>query len=535
MAKNKRKQRRPDRRGGQGLDRSKRVSLRKADSYVKMAQRAWQQQQFAHAFTCYEEALRRDPTNTDVMIDLARAYGLRQDFATAEQYVERALRSDPKRARLQYLAGKTYWMINRPDEAARCFGRVLELNPQSPDGPAALVSLAHYYERHHRLEDAEQTLERALTLDTTHAEAKLSQAVLLRRQGKTERAVARLRELLGQDDLPFQVESDSWYELGQLFDTQGDYAAAVDALVRAKKILIPHGGKFREQWNSVRQRNDRMLATLTADHFSRWHDMGPAEPPLRWTLLTGHPRSGTTLIEQVLDGHPDLVSADEFTTFSDWVFTPLGQQFPPTTTIPSMLDDTTTAAIRSARKEYWSRTEAMLDQPLAGRMLMDKNPELTYLVPVANRVFPEMKILFALRDPRDVVLSCFMQKLGLNSVSVNYLTLADTVVKYAHVMRTWLTIRPWLRSDWIEFRYEDTIADLPSQAKRLLEFLQLDWDGRVLDFHAHAQQKMIRSPTYEAVTSPIHHKSAGRWRNYEKFLQPFAEQLEPYISEFGYA
>ena len=144
--------------------------------------------------------------------------------------------------------------------------------------------------------------------------------------------------------------------------------------------------------------------------------------------------------------HTELVSADEFTTFSDWVFVPLGKHHPPATSIPTMLDRTPSERLAKVRRDYWSRTEAMLAEPIGNRLLMDKNPELTYMLPVANCVFPEMKILFALRDPRDVVLSCFMQKLPLNSVSIHYLSLAETARKYAHVMRTWLTVRESTRA-----------------------------------------------------------------------------------------
>ncbi len=234
----------------------------------------------------------------------------------------------------------------------------------------------------------------------------------------------------------FQVASDAWYELGQLLDAEGDYDGAIDALQRAKQILRRYTGKPFEMWEGIRKRNERMLEVITRDHFQRWHAQGPASEPLRLALLTGHPRSGTTLAEQVLDSHTDLASADEFNTFSDWVFIPLGKHHPPTTSIPTMLDRTPQERLAKAPHDYWNRTEAMLGEPIGDRLLMDKNPELTYMLPVANRVFPEMKILFALRDPRNVVLSCFMKKLPLNSVSIHYFALAETARKYAHVMRT---------------------------------------------------------------------------------------------------
>jgi hypothetical protein len=216
------------------------------------------------------------------------------------------------------------------------------------------------------------------------------------------------------------------------------------------------------------------------------------------------------------------------------VFVALGVHHPATTTILTMLDRTPKRRFAEARQNYWSRTEAMLDEPIGERMLMDKNPELTYLIPLVNCVFPEMKILFALRDPRDVVLSCFMQKLPLNSISVNYLSLDETARKYAHVMHHWLATREHLTADWIELRYEDTVENLEAQARRLLEFLGLPWQESVLQFHRRAREKLVRSPTYEAVTEPIHKRAVGRWKNYERHLEPYMGVLGPYLDEFSY-
>jgi len=179
--------------------------------------------------------------------------------------------------------------------------------------------------------------------------------------------------------------------------------------------------------------------------------------------------------------------------------------------------------------------ENALRQPINGRLLVDKNPEMTNLLPLVARAFPEMKIIFALRDPRDVVISCFTQQLPLNAVSVHYLSLESAAKKYAATMHHWQKIRGMLRNPWIEVRYEDMVADLEGQARRLLEFLELPWDESVLEYHRRAQQKHVHSPTYEAVTKPVYSSSVARWRNYATQLEPYLEILQPYVEAFGYA
>ena len=173
-----------------------------------------------------------------------------------------------------------------------------------------------------------------------------------------------------------------------------------------------------------------------------------------------------------------------------------------------------------ARATYWQQTEAIFDEPIGERMLLDKNPGMMIMLPVVNWAFPEMKMLIALRDPRDVVLSCFMQKVPLTPISSNWLSLADAAEYYARVMQTWLAVRPLTTGPWLEFRYEDVVADLEREARRILDFLGLPWDEKVLKFYEHAREKMVRSPTYKDVTQPVYHKSIGRWQHYAEHFEP---------------
>ena len=250
--------------------------------------------------------------------------------------------------------------------------------------------------------------------------------------------------------------------------------------------------------------------------------------------MTGHPRSGTTLLEQVLDGHSQLISADEYLVMGEMVFRPLAATQPNHIPTSAGLDAIPDARISELRTDYWRKTEALLGQGVGDRLLLDKNPSLSYLLPVICRVFPEIKVLFALRHPRDVVVSCFMQRMPINGISSCYLTLEDTAAKYADAMRYWLQIRPQLCCAWQEVRYEDTVADLSAQARRTLDFLGLPWEEGVVDFHTRAQSKLVRSPTYLDVTQPVYSHAIGHWKNYAKFMEPVLGVLEPYLKAFGY-
>ena len=192
-----------------------------------------------------------------------------------------------------------------------------------------------------------------------------------------------------------------------------------------------------------------------------------------------------------------------------------------------------TALVRS-RSAYLSRTQSFLGELLNGRLLIDKNPSLTAQIPAITRIFPEHKILVALRDPRDVCLSCFMQPLQLNVVTANYLSIPDTFMEYAGVMQQWLTFRDRLANPWLEVQYEDMVEDIGAVARSAVNFLGLPWDEKVLGFEAHIKSKLVRSPTYAAVSQPIYKTAQGRWRHYAKYLEPHLAHLEPFIQAFGY-
>jgi hypothetical protein len=165
---------------------------------------------------------------------------------------------------------------------------------------------------------------------------------------------------------------------------------------------------------------------------------------------------------------------------------------------------------------------------------LDKNPATNLLIPAMLCVLPELRILVALRDPRDVLVSCYFRYLPLNPVSVCFLTIERAAERYALDMRAWLKFRGMLRTPWAEIRYEDTVADLAATARRALDLLGLPWDDAVLGYQQRAAKKQVLSPTYEAVTKPIYTSAIGRWRNYEKQLAPVSATLEPFVREFGY-
>ena len=300
-------------------------------------------------------------------------------------------------------------------------------------------------------------------------------------------------------------------------------------------LMRPQADKHLADLKVLRARLRVMEANVSSELFKRWFDArSELAPTRRLALLCGHARSGTTLLEQVLDAHPDIVSVEETNNFVDDAYAPLTRSLPPDAYMLPVLEAASIQALQQARTTYFRSMELAIGTPIAGRLLVDKNPDHTFLIPAFIRIFPETKFLVTMRDPRDVVLSCFMQPQQLNAVKAAFLSLEGTAENYAGAMSIWQTLAPLMPSPYLEIRYEDMVDDLESVARKTLDFLGVAWDAKVLGFDEHARKRMVRSPSYADVTQPLYKRARGRWRNYQKYLEPHLPKLAPFIKAFGY-
>ena len=499
---------------------------------LQTAARHWARQEYGKYFEILERASRLHPRNHGVLLDLGSAYGMRYDYAAAEHYFDRAAAVAPDASEALAMAGTLCRNFNRYEMSRRYFERAAEQKGASAD---TFAKLGELYERLRLLEEASRTVDHALKLDGENALALLVRARLHRLSNRLDEAENVVRSFLNSSDPgTWSTRIRGWYELGAILDRQERYDQAMAAFLQAKALIRPNAPQYIASQRSVHARLKEAQVDISAELLQRWFDSGEAlQPRRRLALLCGHPRSGTTLLEQVLDSHPEVVSAEETPIFFE-TYLSLKRGMPDDALMLAVLQSASTGLLRQSRERYFRSMELFLGDPVGERLLIDKNPSLTGLVPAVIRVLPEAKFLVALRDPRDVCLSCFMQPLPLNPVSAIFLTLEGTVQEYASLMGFWRAMAPRMPNPYIEVRYEDLVDDLESVSRRVLEFLGLGWDARVLRFNEHARKKLVRSPTYAQVAQPISKGAVGRWRNYQKYLEPWLEALEPFVKAFGY-
>lgn len=498
---------------------------------LQQARALWQINRFDESLALFDKAVRKVPGNSLALTDASRAFGARFEIARAEELLDRLIKLNGRNAQVLHLAGQSYRMIFRPEKAMECFRRALSLSRNLSD---AQLELSLLYERRHRLADALELIEECLRNDSTYHAAELVKARLLRRLKDEAGAEAILRRLSIGDSVHPEIQAQAWSELAQLLDRHAQYDEAMAAMMRCKELLLAGEAPFRRESEAVLHHLGDLADSMTAAHFRKWSEEARSFDLCKTAVLASFPRSGTTLLEQVLDSHSGLVSSDEREAFARDIFPAMWQN--PANPLPKadILDSIPRERLLAQRERYLAYMASALGEPIGGRVHLDKNPTLTLLLPAVLRLFPETRLLIALRDPRDVVLSCFMQFLPMNTNSVCFLTLERAARRYAADMAIWRRFREMVASPWLEVRYEDTIQDLEREARRALDFLGLSWESQVLDYRERLKDKAVSSPTYEAVSKPLYTSSIGRWKHYARYFEPLLPVLEPSVKAFGY-
>ena len=306
----------------------------------------------------------------------------------------------------------------------------------------------------------------------------------------------------------------------------GAYEAAMSAWQTGYGALRDHlapTGQFRDDLNGLKsfQRLGKAYPTLEPASTST----GAAiRTPV---FLVGFPRSGTTLLEQILGSHPDIRVSDE-ALLTQPIIASAGDSEESLrrfmATLPEHAED--------LRAAYWKRADEI--GAAAEGVFIDKLPLNLPWLGVLGQVFPGARVIRAVRDPRDAVLSAYKQLFELNASMVHTFTLEDTAALYDAAMsagEAGLRLVP--DSPICDIRYESLVGDMPKTVSVALESIGLSWQDRMAQYRDHLPET-ISTPSGPQVTQPIHDRSVGLWRKYEDAMTPVLPVLAPWVERWGY-
>ena len=402
-----------------------------------------------------------------------------------------------------------------------------------PNNASVLANLALIYDQVNQYDKSAEAAAHALELQPGHIGAMLALANVEKFRGNYAEAEALYRRIAVSPDNEDQF-CIAQTQLGHVLDKQGRYDEAFQASdignTARKRSAARQGISactfqdiVRDTANWTRRNPDKLCHAMPSDV-----DSGQA--PL---FFVGFPRSGTTLLEQILEQHPKIVSSREY-PFIDKLIVNLPLKTESGEGYPYFLDNLDEEHVRTLRLAYRTLASSQIEELSDDSILLDKLPLNIVYLPFIARLFPKSKILVALRDPRDVCLSCYQQAFGLNSAMANFLDLETTGKLYADVMGLWIRFRSVLGLNWMEYRYEDLVDNFDSVTHRIFDFLELEYPEKAGDYYKRAKRNIL-TPSYHDVSKPIYTHAKARWRYYKKHLEPLDEILAPFVEAFQYS
>ena len=417
------------------------------------------------------------------------------DVSSALSLCRRAAEAEPGNGRVQQLLAVCLGQLNQASDALAACNSAIALIPGDPMLTVLQASL--------------EADGRKFTDAKNHLEALLKQPLAPLQAFRANKELARALDALGDYEGAFSS-----------LETAGALSGSVPEFQRLNPGLLP------AMIAANQEAFDRAL-------LGRWSGTTFDDVRAAPTFLIGFYRAGTTLTQAVLDTHPDVFVADESSLLFE-VQRELQRIDPTPGKLADKLGRLEKADISRLRNLYWSQARGRFGIDAERPVFIDKFTMNTVDAGLINFIFPDAKIIFMMRDPRDVCLSCFMQLMVPTPATIHLHNWATTANFYVLVMQWWMHIRELLTLPWIEIRYEDAVSQFEPTFSNILSFLGLSWDPALTKFHERAAQKFIASPSRNQVAQPLYSSSLERWRRYQPHYASIEQALGPFVTEFGY-
>jgi tetratricopeptide (TPR) repeat protein len=504
-------------------------------------------EQYAAAEKIFLRALAVNPQYAEALYNLNLAYMALGRFLDAEASLRRAMVVKPDYATAHYGLGLALKAQKRTAEAEISLKQALEIKPDFAGG---YYALGCFLSEQERTSDAVDCFMQALSLDPSYTDARRKLGECYAQQGRFEEATncfsdtliqspndieaysalamidakniddSALEKLLG---IEASVESESIQlseqdkvllnsTLATAFDARKDYDAAFHYFLNASRIkrasLNYDANQTIKQFAAIKRLFDKKAINRLS---------GSGNDSSVPIFILGMPRSGTTLVEQIISSHPDVFGAGEL---PDLLAVATHDAAEPWLSFPSGLQEIDEVSLLAMGDRYLSKVRQFAH---AVGHITDKMPNNFMAVGLIHLMLPNAKIIHVKRNAVDTCLSCFTHVFkGALDFTYDLAELGLYYSEYARLMEHWREVLPL--EAFIEVNYEDVVADQEGQARRLIQYCGLEWDERCIKFHENTRS--VRTASIVQVRSPIYASSVEKWRRYEKHLAPLFKALE---------
>jgi len=473
---------------------------------VRLKQRA-----FDEAVCLLTRALQIDPAHSDALRNLAATFSALRQPRRAKVCLDRLACILPFAADVYVRSCKNSLALDEVEQAVRYGRKAVRL---APDSSAARLSLAEALETRGAFQQAKYQYLSILTRDPDHAIA-LSKLLSLREVNAAQPYESQAQQLLNGAKLKESDRVRLHLGLARYYDEGRNYQAAFEHLHAGNSI------RFRNHMfdsATFSQSVDDVIKAFTPQFMQSLPSHGSRST--RPIFIVGMPRSGTTLVEQILASHSKVQAGGELSTVENIVsqLNQAGMAY------PAQIQKLDAGSLGRLAKQYLDRLEAISrDAP----RVTDKMPFNFMHLGLIVAMFPNSKIIHCQRDARDTCLSCYFTTFSEHLQFASSLeTLGKYYLNYRRLMTHWRTVLPM---SFLDVQYEKLVVNTEKEISELLRFCDLDWESGCMNFHQ--SERSIRTPSRWQVRKPIYRHSMGRWRHYESSLQPLVEILSPVLRQ----
>jgi Flp pilus assembly protein TadD len=487
------------------------------------------QQRDGEALVDYQRSKSLAPRNPLIINAVGLCFARLFQYQNAIAAFDEAIRINPLHIPSYVRKAETLSLAGDFDGAMRTYERAVALDPRNADAHAGLASLAA---QKGDMKKAAAAAQRAIGIEPAQSTAQAVLALVDNANGNFASAEARIRPLLQDSQIAGNGRASLFGVLGDSLDGQqraGEafeaYSAENTELLRLNSIRFAGELKIADLCDALTAHyKDRAFTPVASDGHGVAVDDGAAGH----AFLLGFYRSGTTLLEQALEAHPGIVTLEERELLAADA-----DRFLTSKAGLSNLDALSGDELQEARNTYW-RNVAREGLNVRGKVFVDKHPLNSLKLPMIARLFPDAKILFALRDPRDVVLSCYRRHFQINAAMYELLTLQGAARLYDSVMRLAAVMREKAPLKVLDCRYEGIVDDFAGTMRAVSEFVGVDYDPAMERFSSVERADAIRSPSATQVRRELYRDAVAQWRPYAAQLDIVAPVLKPWIDKFGY-
>ena len=473
----------------------------------------------------FQKAIELKPNFSGALCNLGLAFKRLKNEKLAINNYLKAINVDPKNHIAYFNLGNLYKEKNDLDNAEKFFEKVIGLLPSMLE---AYDNLFELYDKSNQLNKLNDFLKNTKTNLGEIDLLKYFSGIYEYRKKNYLEAI-NILESTSLNDKDFNRNAVKYEILAQSYDSIGKYDVAYNYFVKSnnifKNVYEKEIGK-NYYIDHVKKRTN----FFSNKKFKKWNFCNSKKNLNDPIFLIGFPRSGTTLLDSILRSHNSIEVLEEKPLIENFIKElekKINNDF-------SKLENISESLFYEMREIYFdARSNYIKDTK--DKVYIDKLPLNIVHVAEIFSFFPNAKFILALRNPYDVVLSCFMQYFGANSAMLNFTSLKDTTNLYNLVMSLWLTYVEKFPIKVHSIKYEQIVQNFDDSISELLSFLELDWSSNVREYYKTAENRgIINTPSYRQINQPLYNKSIGRWKNYKDEFSDFKNILDKWTQKFNY-